>query len=177
VTDFTGLAMPFIAFDCDGVLTDQGTTVIGQDTGRKWDVTPVKLALSRGCSVAVMTCNVVSYVAGQLKEHGLEVFCDETMQYKTWDGGLDGCTVLVTGRKVLADLYVDDHARYWALGDDPELIFAGIETRYDYRTVEYRRYAALHMLTVQGGLSASIETAALTAAQVAAGGLTDPRGF
>jgi len=140
MTEFTGLPMIAVAFDCDGVLTDQGTTTIGEDTDRKWDVTPIRIALSRGFSVGVMTCNVVSYVAERLRDQGLTVLPDEQMRYKAWNGGEDGCTVLVTNRKLLADRYVDDHGLGWSFGDDPELIFAGLPCTYDYRTPEYRRY-------------------------------------
>lgn len=174
MTEFTGLPMPSIAFDCDGVLTDQGTTTIGEDTDRKWDVTPLRTAISRGFSVGVMTCNVVTYVAAQLKEQGIRCYADVTMEYKTWDGGLDGCTVIVTNRKLLADRYVDDHGMGWSFGDDPELIFAGLPFSYDYRTVEYRRYAVLHLLSVRNQVSPSVEAAAMNAAQIAAGGLADP---
>lgn len=168
MTEFTGLPMYAIAFDCDGVLTDQGTTTIGQDTDRTWDVTPVQMALCRGFSVTVMTCNVVSYVAARLKDQGLSVYPDETMEYRAWDGGLDGCTVLVTNRKILADLYVDDHAQHWAFGDDPDLIFAGFEVAYDYRTIAYRRYTALQRLYWDRRISAATVQSALTAAQAAA---------
>lgn len=173
MTDFTGLKMPAIAFDCDGVLTDQGTTTIGEDTDRKWDITPIRLALTRGFSVAVMTCNVVTYVAARLRDQGLTAFADEDMSIKAWNGGTDGCTVLVTGRKVLADRYIDDHGMGWAFGDDPELIFAGLPFSYDYRTIEYRRWAVTH---IRGDVHPLVDHALLTQAQIAAGGLTNPLG-
>jgi hypothetical protein len=123
MTDFTGLPRPAVAFDCDGVLTSQGTTVIGTDQGADWDVAPIRLALDRGCAVSVMTCNVPSWVADQLRNEGLSVLADDAMAYKAWDGGPDGKTVLITGRKVLADLYVDDHALGWTFGQDAGQIF------------------------------------------------------
>lgn len=166
MTGFTGLKMPSIAFDCDGVLTSEGTTTIGQDTERKWDITPIRMAISRGFSVGVMTCNVVSYVASRLTDQGLTAIADEKMTIRAWDGGTDGCTVLVTNRKLLADRYVDDHGLGWSYGQDPELIFAGLPCPYDYRTIEYRRYASMHLKA-----DAAADHALLTLAQIAAGGL------
>ena len=163
MTEFTGLSMPSIAFDCDGVLTDQGTTTIGTDTDRKWDVTPIRMALTRGFSVGVMTCNVVTYVARKLEEQGLTALPDVDMFYKAWDGGPDGCTVLVTNRKLLADMIVDDHAMGWSYGQDPELIFAGLPEGYDYRTIEYRRYTAA--VRTGGNINAALLAAQAASAQ------------
>jgi hypothetical protein len=113
-----------LAFDWDGTLTSAGAAPIGQDNpGVIIDTFPLKLALSRGLSVAVMTCNTPRYVTGILRDQGIGAYADYSMQYKTppsWLGGL----VLVTGRKVLAKRYVDDRGCHWQFGDDPELIFS-----------------------------------------------------
>ena len=112
-----------LAFDWDGTLTSAGAAPIGQDNpGVIIDVTPLKMALSRGLQVAVMTCNVPSYVARILWDRGIRALPDNDMQYKIPPVSL-GNRVLVTNRKVLASRYIDDRGMNWKFGDDPELIF------------------------------------------------------
>jgi len=112
-----------LAFDWDGTLTSAGAAPIGQDNpGVVIDVTPLKMALSRGLQVAVMTCNCPLYITSVLATYGIAAHPDTDMQYKIppeWLGRL----VLVTGRKVLAARYVDDRGMNWKFGDPPELIF------------------------------------------------------
>jgi len=117
MTQMTGLEVPAVAFDFDGVITNAGVTVIGQDNdGVKLDVSPLDLFMDLGCSVGVMTCNDPEYVAGKLREQGVDAFADLAMSIRIWDGGLRGRQVLVTGRKLVADMYVDDHGQQWHYG-------------------------------------------------------------
>jgi len=112
-----------LAFDWDGTLTSAGAAPVGRDNpGVSIDLTPVRMALSRGLQVAVMTCNDVGYVAAALYRHGVLGYPDHEMQYKIPPVFLGGY-VLVTNRKVLARKYIDDRGMHWQFGDDPELIF------------------------------------------------------
>ena len=124
MSTYTGLLAPVIAFDWDGTLTNQGKTNIGKDTGAAIDLTPLRECLQRGWIVTVMTCNSPHYVARLLHDRGVKAIADPWMHIKVWDRpGI----VLVTGRKVLADLYVDDHGLRWSYGSDPQLIADQIE--------------------------------------------------
>lgn len=113
-----------LSFDWDGTLTSSDGP-IGQDNGAEIDLTPLKLALERGLTVAVMTCNDPIYVAEVLRQQGIRSAADRNFSCKTpqaWAGN----AVIVTGRKVLSARYVDDRNITWRFGDDPELIFEGI---------------------------------------------------
>lgn len=121
MTAFTGLPELVIAFDYDGVLTS--AAVPGSGGSVKIDLTPLVLALDAGCRVAVMTCNDVSHVAGVLESRGIPALQDRSMRYALPP---EHGRVLVSNRKVVADLYVDDHGMRWSYGDDlarPTCIF------------------------------------------------------
>ncbi len=116
-----------IAFDWDGTLTNESITPVGtDDPDRVIELAPLKMALDAGHIAVVMTCNEPGYVADILRDHGIHAVTDPWLQVAAWDGGADGKTVLVTNRKVLADLYVDDRAFRYRFGDDPASIFAGL---------------------------------------------------
>lgn len=117
---------PFdVAFDYDGVLTDAGAVEVGKDReGVHIDMRPVHVALAQGLTVAVMTCNVVSYVADKLEQHGIRTLSDPWMRFKCPPDGWSQDHVLVTNRKVFARLYVDDNAVRWRCGDPIEALTA-----------------------------------------------------
>ena len=129
MTELTGLDKPAIAFDYDGVLTNAGVTVIGQDNdGVTLDVSPLSLFLDLGCSVGVMTCNDPEYVAGKLRDQGIDALADIAMTVRIWNGGIGGRQVLVTGRKLVADMYVDDHGCHWSYGQDKGILVSQLAT-------------------------------------------------
>ena len=114
-----------LSFDWDGTLTS-GDGPIGQDNGAVIDVTPLRIALSKRLRVAVMTCNEPWYVAARLQGQGIAGIADTSMQHKTPPPWLESQMVMVTNRKVLSRVYVDDRNIAWRFGDDPELIFEGM---------------------------------------------------
>lgn len=113
-----------LSFDWDGTLTS-GDGPIGQDNGAEIDLAPLRLALERGLTVAVMTCNDPMYVASVLAAHGIAAWANADMSYKTPRPGRENL-VMVSSRKVLSSRYIDDRNITWRFGDDPELIFKGL---------------------------------------------------
>jgi hypothetical protein len=117
-----------IAFDFDGVLSE--------GAGYHWPLTGLDLSLihqahERGYAVVIMTCNDVRLVAAELNRNGISVLADTRMRYLEWH---NPSVVLVTGRKVCADAYVDDRAIRYAYGEDPanvwtELAGRGLDSR------------------------------------------------
>lgn len=102
-----------IALDFDGVLSKRA--------GYHWPLTGLNLDLihqahARGYAVAIMTCNTVELVAAELERYDVSCYPDYRMRFQAWH---DPQVVLVTGRKVCADAYVDDRAIRFAYGDDP----------------------------------------------------------
>lgn len=117
MTAMTGRDKIVVAFDCDGTLTNAGVTVIGQDNGQKWDVHPIWVMQQLGCIVAVMTCNEPEYVTSMLRQHGIDAYADPDISDPQYRNPPDDGRVMVTGRKVVADLYVDDNGLRWKFGD------------------------------------------------------------
>jgi hypothetical protein len=110
-----------IVFDFDGVLSE-GAEYHWPLTGL--DLTLIREAHERGYAVAVMTCNDVGRVADELTRYGVVAFADHEMAYQYWHNpGL----VLVTGRKVCADLYVDDKAVRYRYGEPVSMVFDALE--------------------------------------------------
>ena len=116
MTALTGMDRPVVAFDWDGTLTSQGTGKIGQDNGAQVDLTPLRMVLEAGWYAGIMTCNVVRYVADVVERHGIAAYADEESYFKI---PRFANMVLVSNRKLLADLYVDDHGFRYQYGDDP----------------------------------------------------------
>ena len=111
--------IPFdIAFDWDGTLTDAGIVETGHDNdGVTIDLTPLRWAMARGYTVAIMTCNDPWYVWRKLFDAGIDAMADTDMSLKCPPPWL-GTTIMITQRKVYARVYVDDHGLRWKCGDD-----------------------------------------------------------
>lgn len=118
-----------IAFDFDGVIhEDPHYRIEFLDI----DVAPIREAHRRGYAVAIMTCNDVRRVAAALRQLKLRAWADAGMRFLEWSGGKDGKEILVTGRKIVASLYVDDKAMNWRYGEDPAAIFAEVSRVHGY---------------------------------------------
>lgn len=118
-----------IAFDFDGVIhEDPHYRIEFLDI----DVAPIREAHRRGYAVAIMTCNDVRRVAAALRRLKLRAWADVGMRFLEWSGGKDGKEILVTGRKIVASLYVDDKAMNWRYGEDPAAIFAEVSRVHGY---------------------------------------------
>jgi hypothetical protein len=109
-----------ICFDFDGVLS-QGAEYHWPLTGL--DLAPLAEAQRRGYAVVVMTCNRVGLVAAELRLLGYVPVADVSMVRESWH---DPERVLVTGRKVCADAYVDDRAVRWSYGEPVSAIFEAL---------------------------------------------------
>lgn len=114
-----------ISFDYDGTLTDAGVVEIGRDNaGVHVDYAPVRMALARGWSTVIMTCNDPSYVASKLMDAGIIAVVDgnKTAKCPPADWGDYDLKVMVTNLKAFARMYVDDHNIQWQYGDPLERI-------------------------------------------------------
>lgn len=109
-----------IAFDWDGTLTNKGDTSTGR-AGITYDLAPVMCAMAAGHRVAIMTADPdnLQRIPAILAQYGITSYADVTMQCKM--PRMVG-EVLVTNRKVLADVYVDDRAMRWQFGMDETII-------------------------------------------------------
>lgn len=117
MTVMTGRDEPVVAFDCDGTLNNMGVSVIGRDNGQKWDIHPIRVLLTLGCTVCVYTCNTVDFVVRELCGQGIDAYPDPDITDPQWKCPPNDGRVMVTNRKPLADLYVDDNALRWRFGD------------------------------------------------------------
>lgn len=114
---------PFdIAFDWDGTLTNGAIVETGHDNaGVTTDLSPLRWAMRKGYTVAIMTCNDPWYVWQKLFDAGIDAFADIDMANKCPPPWL-GTTVMITQRKVYARVYPDDHGLRWKCGDDISVI-------------------------------------------------------
>jgi predicted phosphatase len=110
--------IPFdIAFDWDGTLTDGAIVETGHDNaGVTIDLAPLRWAMRKGYTVAIMTCNDPWYVWQKLFDADISAYADIDMANKCPPQWL-GTTIMITQRKVYARVYVDDHGLRWAFGD------------------------------------------------------------
>lgn len=109
-----------LGFDWDGVISaSPGYTPAGDG---ETDLTPIREALARGYSVAVITCNIPAAIAAYLTRNGIRAFADLRMRHDHWED--TSGVVLVTNRKVHVRLMADDRGFEYHYGQDPELIFA-----------------------------------------------------
>lgn len=111
-----------ISFDFDGVLSEDRQ---GDGAIRRTDFEGIREALRRGYSVAVSTCASVWKVAGVLRTAGFEVLEDRTMHCLYWQG--QGDLILVTNRKVCADIHIDDRAWRHKFGEPWGPVFRELE--------------------------------------------------
>lgn len=112
-----------VALDWDGVLS--------QGAGYHWPLTGLDLTLvhqahARGYAVAIMTCNDVVLVAGELRRHGFRVQADIHMVRLHWD---EPEVILITGRKIAATAYVDDRAIRYEFGEPASVVWDVVEPR------------------------------------------------
>jgi hypothetical protein len=117
MSKMTGHDEPVVAFDCDGTLNNMGVSVIGQDNGQKWDTYPIWVLQQLGCTVCVYTCNVVDFVVDELRKQDIDAYPDPDITDPQYKCPPNNGRVMVTNRKPLADLYVDDNALRWKCGD------------------------------------------------------------
>jgi 8-oxo-dGTP diphosphatase len=123
-----------VAFDWDGVLSEGGEY--------HWPLTGLDLTLiheahARGYAAAVMTCNDVRLVAAELRRHGIKAAADIAMARCSWH---DPVAVLVTGRKISADLYVDDRAVNYRYGQPAEIVLGALDEAGGYHPCPQGRH-------------------------------------
>ncbi|SRR6266568_460225 len=111
-----------VAFDWDGTLNNTPVTH-GNDPaimrGQVCDLTPLHAVMASGHRVAIMTAGDPLFVLGRLLDRKVPAFADTAMEHKVPpSAGM----VMVTNRKVLADVYVDDRALRWRFGMDASVI-------------------------------------------------------
>jgi hypothetical protein len=115
----------FIAIDFDGVLHAQrrySWPIKG------FDATLVKLALERGFAVQIMTANDnLAGIAKALNSQGIKTYIDYEMDYRDWDGGKDGKTVIISQRKMWVSAIIDDRAFTFRYGNDPATVLDMVE--------------------------------------------------
>lgn len=127
-----------IALDFDGVLH--------ANPHYRWPLDAVDLGLirkahARGYAVAIMTCNDVTRVAQFLRKSGFRATADTKMTRFGWH---EPETVLVTGRKICADFYVDDKAIRYQFGQPYETVFDLVDEREGYRSCPSGRHWGPH---------------------------------
>ena len=126
--DIAGSESQFdIAFDWDGTLTS-GDGPTGQDNGAEINLRPLTIILSYGYTAAIMTCNDPEYVAGILEDRDIPAYADPSNQHKIPDPVFTG-KVLVTGRKVLARVYVDDRNVLFRYGMSAWIPYTAMQVR------------------------------------------------
>jgi hypothetical protein len=100
------------------------------------DATLIHMAHASGHVVAIVTGNKPGKVARALHAQNVRTRTDPLMRRRSWDGGRDGRTVLVTHRKLDGTrLFVDDRALCWRYGDNPLLVMAALEAALAQRPV------------------------------------------
>jgi hypothetical protein len=92
------------------------------------DVRAIRMAHERGHVVYILTGNSPAKVARTLRALGIAAKADRLMRRRTWDGGKDGRTVLVSHRKLDGTrLIADDRGLRFTYGQDPQLIIDAYE--------------------------------------------------
>jgi ADP-ribose pyrophosphatase YjhB (NUDIX family) len=127
-----------VAFDFDGVMHS--------DPHYRWPLAETDFSLinkvqARGYAAAVMTCNDVSRVAATLRNHGFRAVADVRMSRMYWH---DPEAILVTGRKICADFYVDDKAVRYQFGQSHEIVTDLLDEREGYRGCPQGRHWGPH---------------------------------